>query len=40
MMQQAYGKLAVQQDEHLNHSLAALDRHTRDLQQAVMRRSA
>jgi two-component system chemotaxis sensor kinase CheA len=36
MMQQASIKLAAQQDEHLNHSLAALDRHTRDLQQAVM----
>ena len=36
MMQQASGKLAAQQDEHLNHSLSALDRHTRDLQQAVM----
>jgi two-component system chemotaxis sensor kinase CheA len=36
MMQQASVKLAAQQDEHLNHSLAALDRHTRDLQQAVM----
>jgi len=36
MMQQAAGRFASQQDEHLNHSLAALDRHTRDLQQAVM----
>jgi two-component system chemotaxis sensor kinase CheA len=36
MMQQASGKLVAQQDEHLNHSLSALDRHTRDLQQAVM----
>jgi two-component system chemotaxis sensor kinase CheA len=36
MMQQASAKLAAQQDEHLNHSLSALDRHTRDLQQAVM----
>jgi two-component system, chemotaxis family, sensor kinase CheA len=36
MMQQASVKLAAQQDEHLNHSLSALDRHTRDLQQAVM----
>jgi two-component system chemotaxis sensor kinase CheA len=36
MMQQAAGRFASQQDEHLNHSLSALDRHTRDLQQAVM----
>jgi two-component system chemotaxis sensor kinase CheA len=36
MMQQAAGRFANQQDEHLNHSLSALDRHTRDLQQAVM----
>ena len=36
MMQQAAGRFATQQDEHLNHSLSALDRHTRDLQQAVM----
>jgi two-component system chemotaxis sensor kinase CheA len=36
MMQQAAGRFAQQQDEHLNHSLSALDRHTRDLQQAVM----
>ena len=36
MMQQAVGKLAKEQDEHLSHSLATLDRNTRDLQQAVM----
>jgi two-component system chemotaxis sensor kinase CheA len=36
MMQQAAGRIASQQDEHLGHSLTALDRHTRDLQQAVM----
>jgi two-component system chemotaxis sensor kinase CheA len=36
MMQQAVGKLAKEQDEHLAHSLATLDRNTRDLQQAVM----
>jgi two-component system, chemotaxis family, sensor kinase CheA len=36
MMQQAAGRFSTQQDEHLNHSLSALDRHTRDLQQAVM----
>jgi len=36
MMQQSVGKIAGQQDEHLAHSLATLDRNTRDLQQAVM----
>jgi two-component system chemotaxis sensor kinase CheA len=36
MLQQAAGKVAAQQDERLAHSLGALDRHTRDLQQAVM----
>jgi two-component system chemotaxis sensor kinase CheA len=36
MMQQAVGKIAKEQDEHLTHSLATLDRNTRDLQQAVM----
>jgi len=36
MMQQSVGKLAGEQDEHLGHSLATLDRNTRDLQQAVM----
>jgi len=36
MMQQSAGALAEQRDEHLNHSLATLDRNTRDLQQAVM----
>ena len=36
MMQQAAGRLAKEQDEHLAHSLATLDRNTRDLQQAVM----
>jgi two-component system chemotaxis sensor kinase CheA len=36
MMQQAVGKLAKEQDEHLAHSLATMDRNTRDLQQAVM----
>ena len=36
MMQQAVGKLAREQDEHLSHSLATMDRNTRDLQQAVM----
>jgi two-component system chemotaxis sensor kinase CheA len=36
MMQQSVGSLAAQQDENLTHSLATLDRNTRDLQQAVM----
>jgi two-component system chemotaxis sensor kinase CheA len=36
MMQQSVAKLAGEQDEHLGHSLATLDRNTRDLQQAVM----
>ncbi|HEX4333033.1 MAG TPA: chemotaxis protein CheA [Usitatibacter sp.] len=36
MMQQAAGTIAAAQDEHLAHSLATLDRNTRDLQQAVM----
>jgi two-component system chemotaxis sensor kinase CheA len=36
MMQQAVGAEAKEQDEHLGHSLATLDRNTRDLQQAVM----
>jgi two-component system chemotaxis sensor kinase CheA len=36
MMQQSVAKLAARQDEHLSHSLATLDRNTRDLQQAVM----
>jgi two-component system chemotaxis sensor kinase CheA len=36
MMQQAVGGQAKEQDEHLAHSLATLDRNTRDLQQAVM----
>jgi two-component system, chemotaxis family, sensor kinase CheA len=36
MMQQAVGKLAKEQDEHLAHSLQTMDRNTRDLQQAVM----
>ena len=36
MMQQAAGTLAAGKDEHLSHSLATLDRNTRDLQQAVM----
>jgi two-component system chemotaxis sensor kinase CheA len=36
MMQQSVGGLAREQDEHLTHSLATLDRNTRDLQQAVM----
>jgi two-component system chemotaxis sensor kinase CheA len=36
MMQQAVAKQAREQDEHLTHSLATLDRNTRDLQQAVM----
>jgi two-component system, chemotaxis family, sensor kinase CheA len=36
MMQQSVGALDLRQDEHLAHSLATLDRSTRDLQQAVM----
>jgi two-component system chemotaxis sensor kinase CheA len=36
MMQQAAGTLATEQDEQVNHSLAAMERHTRELQQAVM----
>jgi len=36
MMQQSVGKATGEQDEHLTHSLAMLDRNTRDLQQAVM----
>ncbi len=36
MMQQAAGAVANRQDERLTHSLATLDRNTRDLQQAVM----
>ncbi len=36
MMQQAAGTMQERQDEHLTHSLATLDRNTRDLQQAVM----
>jgi len=36
MMQQAVGGQAREQDEQLAHSLATLDRNTRDLQQAVM----
>ena len=36
MMQQSVAKIAAEQDEHLAHSLATLDRNTRDLQQAVM----
>ena len=38
MLQQAAGSAteATQQDEHLTHSLATLDRNTRELQQAVM----
>jgi two-component system chemotaxis sensor kinase CheA len=36
MMQQAAGTMAGGKDEHLAHSLATLDRNTRDLQQAVM----
>jgi two-component system chemotaxis sensor kinase CheA len=36
MMQQSVGSLAAGQDERLAHSLATLDRNTRDLQQAVM----
>jgi two-component system chemotaxis sensor kinase CheA len=36
MMQQSVGTIASEQDENLTHSLATLDRNTRDLQQAVM----
>ena len=36
MMQQSVGAVRQEQDEHLSHSLATLDRNTRDLQQAVM----
>jgi len=36
MMQQSVGRIATEQDENLTHSLATLDRNTRDLQQAVM----
>jgi len=36
MMQQAAGHITAAKDEHLAHSLATLDRNTRDLQQAVM----
>ena len=36
MMQQSVGTLAEEHDENLSHSLATLDRNTRDLQQAVM----
>ena len=36
MMQQSVGSATREQDEHLTHSLATLDRNTRDLQQAVM----
>jgi two-component system chemotaxis sensor kinase CheA len=36
MMQQSVAGAATEQDEHLSHSLATLDRNTRDLQQAVM----
>ena len=36
MMQQSVGTIADQHDENLSHSLATLDRNTRDLQQAVM----
>ncbi|MGZ5036739.1 MAG: chemotaxis protein CheA [Usitatibacter sp.] len=36
MMQQSVASLAAKQDERLSHSLATLDRNTRDLQQAVM----
>ena len=36
MMQQSVGQATHEQDEHLTHSLATLDRNTRDLQQAVM----
>ena len=36
MMQQSVGAVAKEEDERLLHSLATLDRNTRDLQQAVM----
>jgi len=36
MMQQSAGAIDAAKDEHLAHSLATLDRNTRDLQQAVM----
>jgi two-component system chemotaxis sensor kinase CheA len=36
MMQQAVAAAKGEQDEHLTHSLATMDRNTRDLQQAVM----
>jgi len=36
MMQQAVGAASREQDEHTTHSLATMDRNTRDLQQAVM----
>ncbi|MBL0140847.1 MAG: chemotaxis protein CheA [Betaproteobacteria bacterium] len=36
MMQQAVGSEAGREDEYLNHTLATLDRNTRDLQQTVM----
>ena len=36
MMQQSVGAIARDKDEHLGHSLATMDRNTRDLQQAVM----
>jgi two-component system, chemotaxis family, sensor kinase CheA len=36
MMQQSVAAIATKQDERLSHSLATLDRNTRDLQQAVM----
>ncbi len=36
MMQQSVATLAAKQDERMSHSLATLDRNSRDLQQAVM----
>ena len=36
MMQQSVARRSGEQDEQLSHSLATLDRNTRDLQQAVM----
>jgi two-component system chemotaxis sensor kinase CheA len=36
MMQQSVAAIATKQDERLSHSLATLERNTRDLQQAVM----
>jgi two-component system chemotaxis sensor kinase CheA len=36
MMQQSVGSVGGERDENLTHSLATLDRNTRDLQQAVM----